>query len=402
MFSEIALKILEKRYYLRDKDGNLLEKSPEDLFRRVARSISQAELNYSSKDQVVEIEELFYNAMINQELMPASPILFNAGTPEPMLSSCFGIEVEDSMESILKVLSDSAMIFKKGGGVGWNFSKLRGKGSALSGGGTSSGVCAFIQLYDTMIEAIKQGGKRRGAGAVILDSMHHDILEFIGAKRDGIWSNLNISVICTDEFMSKIDTDYKEIWNEIVKSSWSAGDPNLIFIDSMNRNNSLPKYPINVVNPCHEICMSSYESCNLAGINLDKCLKGNKKNAKIDWDKLGRLVKLGHRFLDNMIDVCKYPLQEIHDFAHKTRRQGLYVFGLAPLLIRLGLRYGSQESLDLIDNLFCFINRVSLESCISLGKERGNFPEFAESTYSKKYKYMRCSNRLTIAPSGTT
>lgn len=402
MFSKTALRILEKRYFLRDKDGNQIEKTPEELFRRVAKYISSAENNYKQEDANL-MEESFYDCMINQEIMPASPILFNAGTENPMLSSCFGIEVNDNMESILKVLCDSAMIFKKGGGVGWNFSKLRSKGSRLSSGGSSSGVCSFIDLYDTMIETIKQGGRRRGAGAVILDACHPDILEFIRAKtEENRWNNINISVICTDDFMSKIDTQYKAIWDELINANWRTGDPNVIFIDTMNRNNSLPKYPINCVNPCHEICMSSYESCNLAGINLDKCLKGNKRNLKIDWDKLGKLVKIGHRFLDDMIDVCEYPLPEISNFALRTRRQGLYVFGLAPVLLKLGLRYGSQESIDLIDNLFCFINRVSLESCIELGKIRGNFPDFQDSTYVKKYKYMRCSNRLTIAPSGTT
>lgn len=401
MLSKNALRILEKRYYLKDQKGNLIEKRPEDLFRRVSKFVSSAEAKYNHDDGD-EMEEAFFKSMLNQEFMPASPVLFNAGTEHPMLSSCFAIEVEDSIESILKVLTDSAIIFKRGGGVGWNFSKLRGRGSPLKSGGESSGVCSFISLYDQMIETIKQGGRRRGAGAVILDATHPDITEFIYSKRDKVWKNINISVICSDDFMSKIDSDYKDVWEEIVKSNWMSGDPNLIFIDTMNRYNTLPKYPINCVNPCHEICMSSYESCNLAGVNLDKCLKGKKENSKIDWDKLGYLIKMGHRFLDDMIDVCEYPLPEIRDFALRTRRQGLYVFGLAPMLIKLGLRYGSQESLDLLDNLFCFINRVSLESCIELGRIRGNFPDFSDSVYNKRYKYMRCSHRLTIAPSGTT
>ena len=400
-FSETALKILEKRYYLRNDGGNLIEHSPEDVFRRVAKYIASAEQNYEHKDKD-KIEEVFYKAMINQELMPASPILFNAGTSNPMLSSCFGFDVEDSIESILRILTDSAIIFKRGGGCGWNMSSLRGRGTPLSSGGESSGVCSFISLYNTMIETIKQGGKRRGAGAVILDATHPDILDFIKYKRDGGWTNLNISVICTDIFMSKIDTEYADVWKEIVQSNWQEADPNIVFIDTMNRGNSLPKYPITTLNPCHEIAMASGESCNLAGINLDKCVKGARENIKTDWDKLGRLVKLGHRFLDDMIDVNAYPLPIIKDFALKTRRQGLYVFGLAPALLRLGLRYGSQESLDYIDNLFNFINRVSLETCVKLGKIRGDFPEFKESTYYKKYKHMRCSHRLTIAPSGTT
>jgi ribonucleoside-diphosphate reductase alpha chain len=539
-FSDIALKILEERYYLRDKDNNLLEHTPEDVFKRVAEYIALAEQNYNHKDKD-KIEDVFFKAMINKELMPASPILFNAGTKNPMLSSCFGFKVEDSIESILKTLTDSAIIFKRGGGCGWNMSSLRGKGALLSSGGTSSGVNSFISLYDIMIETIKQGGRRRGAGAVILDATHPDILDFIKFKRNGGWTNINISVICTDDFMSKIDTEYKYIWDEIIQSNWQEGDPNVIFIDTANKVNMLPTRPIVTVNPCfventqvtlsdgittkkikdiilgeeiqtynilkdkieknkvlwsgktgtkevvkslfqnikntvetisiihtydhpfyvigknidyfksvrvgdyvktnmnnlfkcigqenygiedvyditvennhnffannilvhncHEIIMENYASCNLAGINLDKCIKGSKENIKTDWDKLGKLVKLGHRFLDDMIDVNFYPLPEIKDAALKTRRQGLYVFGLAPALIKLGLRYGSQESLDYINNLFTFINRVSIETCVKLGKIRGDFPEFKDSLYYGKYKHMRCSHRLTIAPSGTT
>lgn len=404
-FSKTALKILSKRYYLKNKSNELIENSPEELFTRVANFIAEAERNYDNGNYD-QYRNLFYELMINQELMPASPILFNAGTDEPMLSSCFSLPIDDNMESIMKSFRDGAFIFKYGGGVGWNFSKLRGAGTPLSTGGVSSGVCSFISLFDTMIETIKQGGKRKGAGAIILDVTHPEIEEFILSKENNDrWNNINISVICDDNFMGKIfegDKDANRIWHLIAESNWKAGDPNIIFIDTMNRFNTLPHRKIDNVNPCHEICMSSYESCNLCGINLDKILKGRKNNQKIDWDKLGKLIKVGHRFLDNMIDMCKYPLPEIEQVAKATRRQGLYFFGLAPALIKLGLRYGSQESLDLIDNLFCYINRVSLESCIELGYERGNFPEFDMSSFKGKYKYMRCSHRLTIAPSGTT
>ncbi len=404
-FSKNALEILRNRYFLKDEKGNLLENTPEELFERVANFIAEAENNYSSGDYN-KYSKIFFEAMINQEFMPASPILFNAATKFPMLSSCFALPVDDSMKSILKTFSDSVMIFKYGGGVGWNFSKLREKDATLSTGGKSSGVCSFITLYDQMIETIKQGGKRRGAGAAILDVEHPDIEEFINIKRsDDKWANINISVICSDKFMDKVfsgDEKAEKLWNLIAESNWMAGDPNIIFIDTMNKYNTLPKYPITTVNPCHEICMSPYESCNLSGINLDKILKGLKGNKKVDWDKLGRLIKIGHRFLDNNIDMCMYPIEEIKEFAMKTRRQGLYFFGLAPFLIKLGLRYGSQESLDMIDNLFCFINRVSLESCINLGEERGNFLDFEDSVFKDKYKYMRCANRLTIAPSGST
>jgi len=404
-FSKTALKILSKRYYLKDGNGEPTESSPEELFHRVADFIAGAE-RLHTEGNYAKYKDVFYEAMIRQEFMPASPVLFNAGTANPMLSSCFALPIKDNMESILKSLVDGAKIFKLGGGVGWNFSKLRAENSPLSSGGISSGVCSFITLFDTMIETVKQGGKRRGAGAVILDVEHPDIEKFMLTKRDhSKWNNMNISVICSDIFMEKVlkgDTDANKIWDMLVESNWESGDPNIVFIDAMNRFNTIPKYPIDSVNPCHEICMSPYESCNLAGINLWKCLKGRKEDKKIDWDRLGRLTKMGHRFLDDMIDVCAYPLPEIEAFAKNTRRQGLYFFGLAPMLIELGLRYGSQESLDLIDNLFCYINRVSLESCIELGKERGNFPDFDDSTFKDKYKYMRCSNRLTIAPSGTT
>jgi|GEM_PF-389792 len=404
-FGKVALRILEKRYYLRDKDGNLLEHTPRELFKRVADFIALAEKNYESGNYDYYKEE-FFKIMIQRDFMPATPILFNAGTKFPMLSSCFALPIEDNLNSIMTTLTNSAKIFKLSGGVGWNFSKLRGEGAPLSTGGSSSGVCAFITLYDTMIGTIKEGAKRRGAGAAILDVSHPDIEKFINSKLNGGWTNLNISVICTDEFMEKVfngDEKANKIFDLISLANHSCGDPNIIFIDTMNKYNPLSKYPIDSVNPCHEICMSShYESCNLGGINLEQCLKGRKDNQKVDWDKLGRLIKMGHRFLDNMIDMCQYPMPEISEMANRTRRQGLYFFGLAPMLIKLGLRYGSQESLDFIDNLFCYINRVSLETCINLGKERGNFPDFDDSIYKGKYKYMRCSNRLTIAPSGTT
>jgi len=404
-FSKNALQILEERYFLRDIRGNHIEKTPEELFRRVANFIARAEYNYDKGDYE-KYKELFYECMINQEFMPASPILFNAGTEFPMLSSCFALPIKDSMESILKTFCDSAMIFKYGGGVGWNFSNLREENARLSTGGFSSGVCSFITLFDQMIETIKQGGKRRGAGAAILDIEHPDVEKFINMKRNNDkWSNINISVVCTDDFMSKLFSDDPrsiELWEAVSESNWRAGDPNIVFIDTMNKFNTLPKYPIDSVNPCHEICMSPYESCNLSGINLDKILKGPKNKKKVDWDKLEYLIHIGHRFLDNNIDMCMYPIPEIREFALRTRRQGLYFFGLAPFLIKLGLRYGSQESIDMIDNLFCFINRVSLESCINLGEERGNFQDFDDSSFKGKYKYMRCSNRLTIAPSGST
>lgn len=404
-FSENALKILKERYFLKNKSGDFLEKTPEELFKRIADFIAKAENNYSTGNYE-KYREIFYNAMINQEFMPASPILFNADTEHPMLSSCFALPIHDSMESILKTFCDSAMIFKYGGGVGWNFSELREKNALLSTGGRSSGVCSFISLFDQMIETIKQGGKRRGAGAAILDVGHPDIEKFILMKRDELkWNNVNISVICDDIFMEKVfggDEDANRLWDVLAESNWRKGDPNIIFIDTMNRFNTLPKYPISTVNPCHEICMSPYESCNLSGINLDKILKGHKGRKKVDWDKLEELIEIGHRFLDNNIDMCMYPIPEIREFALKTRRQGLYFFGLAPFLIKLGLRYGSQKSLDMIDNLFCFINRASIECCIKLGEERGNFPDFEDSIFKNKYKYMRCSNRLTIAPSGTT
>lgn len=404
-FSDNAMQILEERYFLRNNRGDLIEKKPEELFRRVANFIAKAEYNYDGGN-FEKYKELFYESMINQEFMPASPILFNAGTEFPMLSSCFALPIEDSMESILKTFCDSAMIFKYGGGVGWNFSKLREENARLSTGGFSSGVCSFITLFDQMIETVKQGGKRRGAGAAILDIEHPDVEKFILMKRnEDKWSNINISVVCSDEFMFRVfngDERAVFLWEIVSESNWCAGDPNIVFIDTMNKFNTLPKYPINSVNPCHEICMSPYESCNLSGVNLDKILKGTKNNKKVDWDNLERLIHIGHRFLDNNIDMCMYPIPEIREFALRTRRQGLYFFGLAPFLIKLGLRYGSQESIDMIDNLFCFINRVSLESCIKLGEERGNFLDFEDSTFKGKYKYMRCSNRLTIAPSGST
>ena len=243
-FSDNAIRILNERYYLKDINGHFLEKTPEELFNRVSNFIALAENNYESGDYK-KWQKKFFEAMMEQEFMPASPILFNADSKFPMLSSCFALPIEDNMESILKTLCDSAMIFKYGGGVGWNFSALREENARLSSGGLSSGVCSFIALYDQMIETVKQGGKRRGAGAAILDANHPDIEKFIKIKREEKkWSNINISVICDDNFMRKLfDGDEKSnfIWDIIAESNWMAGDPNVIFIDTMNKYNTRSK-----------------------------------------------------------------------------------------------------------------------------------------------------------------
>lgn len=405
-FTQKAQKILKERYYLRNKvTGELLESSPEQLFTRVANFIAKAEKNYKNGDYK-KWRGRFYEAMMNKELMPASPILFNAGTPKPMMSACFGLEVEDTMDSILQVLVDSARIFKSGGGMGFSFSKLRESGARLSTGGTSSGPIPFMSLYNQMIEAIKQGGKRRGAALFQLDATHKDIKQFIKMKQtEGIWSNANISVVCSDKFMNSVKRGFKkntELWNQIIHSTWKSGDPGFLWSDTIEKFNPIPNKPMSVTNACSELIGPSGFSCNISGINLDKVLKGKKGDMRIDYDKLGKLIKIGHRFLDNTIDMSLYPTETIKNQASNSRLQGLYLFGLAPFLIKLGLRYGSQESLERVDNLFNYINTVSLDVMRELGHERGNFPDFGVSILKNKYKYMRASHRLCLAPSGTT
>lgn len=379
-----ALKVLEERYLLKDNNGNIIE-TPTEMFKRVANFIGN---NQKEKKK-------FFNAMKNLEFLPNSPTLMNAGTKIGQLSACFVLPIEDSLESIFKTLNNMVRIQQSGGGTGFSFSKIRPKGDIVkSTKGIASGPVSFMKIYDATTETIKQGGKRRGANMGILNINHPDIIEFIMSKQDKKLSNFNISVAVTDDFLKKVEKNKnfnlinprnhkvvkkinaKQLFDLIVENAWQTGDPGLIFIDEINRKNPL-KEKIEATNPCGEVPLLPYESCNLGSINLVKVLKKVKRKIVIDWNKLKELTHLGVSFLNNVIDKNKYPLPEIEKITKKNRKIGLGIMGFADMLLLMKIPYGSEESFKLAKKIISFIKKEA------------------------KKKSKRNTTMLTIAPTGT-
>ncbi len=414
-----ALKVLERRYLLKDDERNVIE-APLQLFRRVAKHIALAEDNFKDKQyKRKEIEEKFFAMMRNLEFMPNSPTLMNAGTKMGQLSACFVLPVRDSMQSIFKALSDMSVIHQTGGGTGFDFSHLRPKRDLVySTKGEASGPVSFMSIYDTATGVIVQGGRRRGANMGILRVDHPDIVEFIEAKlKEGRFSNFNLSVAVTSEFMrafykngsyrlinprTKKETNKvkaRQIFERIVNSAWRTGDPGLVFIDEINRHNPTPGVGrIEATNPCGEVPLLPYESCNLASLNLSKFVLANQR---LDWQKLSESIKWGVRFLDNVIEVNKFPLPEIKEITFKNRKIGLGVMGFADMLILLGIPYNSKQAVEFAAKLMRFIRKESLKASAGLAKARGVFPNFKKSIYAKNNFKVRNATVNTIAPTGT-
>ena len=410
-----ALEVLRQRYLLRDENERIIE-SPDQLFRRVAKAVAAS--SERQGESAPGTEEVFYRMMSQLEFVPNTPTLFNAGTQLGQLSACFVLPVEDSLEGIFTAAKNMALIEQSGGGVGFDFSRLRPKGDIVrSTKGVASGPVSFMRIFDTGTEIIKAGGKRRGAMMAVLRVDHPDVLEFITSKQQpGFLSNFNISVAVTDEFMKAVDEggEYwlvnprnrektkklvaRDVWNLMAKSAWMSGDPGVIFIDEIDRHNPTPLVgKIESTNPCGEQPLLPYESCNLGSIDLSKMVH----EGKIDWEKLKATIRNAVLFLDDVIDANRYPLKEIEQITWANRKIGLGVMGFADMLIKLGVPYDSEEALRLGEQVMEFIEKEGHKRSVELGEERGSFPNFEQSIYKSKYPTMRNSTVTTVAPTGT-
>ncbi|MGB2728232.1 MAG: adenosylcobalamin-dependent ribonucleoside-diphosphate reductase [Halobacteriota archaeon] len=413
-----AVEVLKRRYLLKDELGKVVE-TPGQMFERVATAIARAELNYGkSKEEVKEIERRLYLLMRNLEFLPNSPTLMNAGTELGQLAACFVLPVEDSMDSIFNAVKNTALIHQSGGGTGFSFSRLRPKGDVVkSTGGIASGPVSFMRVFDVATDVIKQGGKRRGANMGILSAEHPDILEFIRAKEGGGFANFNTSVAVTDGFMHAVERNEeyglvnprtkkeeskikaRDVFNEIVTYAWKIGDPGIIFIDEINRHNPISAIGnIEATNPCSEQPLLPYESCNLGSINVSKFVKNG--DGEIDWERLKEAVWLCTRFLDDVIDMNRYPLPEIEKMTKANRKIGLGIMGFAELLIKLGIAYDSKDAISMAEKLMQFITNEARQCSRELGLEKASFPNFEFSGWSA-YEAMRNATVTTIAPTGT-
>ncbi len=414
-----AIKVLERRYLLKDEDGNTIE-TPTGLFRRVAYTIAAVETDFDPAADSKSLEQAFFELMSNLEFLPNTPTLMNAGAPLGQLSACFVLPVEDSIVSIFETLKNMAVIHQSGGGTGFSFSRLRPKGDMVrSTKGVASGPVSFMKIYDTATAVMKQGGKRRGANMGILNADHPDIIEFVAAKSDGVTlSNFNISVGATDEFMEAASRGkrwglinprtVKEVtsinagvlFGMIVDNAWRTGDPGLIFLDDINRHNPTPQLGrLEATNPCGELPLLSYESCNLGSINLSRMIS----DGQIDWQKLERVVGLAVRFLDNVIEANVFPLPDIEQITRQGNRKiGLGVMGFADALVRLGIPYNSEEALETAERIIKFIAEKALAASAKLAMERGVFPNFGGSIHDRPDgPRRRNATVLSIAPTGT-
>ncbi|NPV52182.1 MAG: vitamin B12-dependent ribonucleotide reductase [Firmicutes bacterium] len=418
--SQNALTVLERRY-LKKQNGKVIE-TPEEMFRRVARAVAEVERIYTrDKGFIRDMEERFYSVMEQLDFIPNSPTLMNAGQEFQQLAACFVLPVGDSMEEIFDAVKYAALIHKSGGGVGFAFSRLRPKGDEVSStGGVASGPVSFMKVFNAATEAVKQGGRRRGANMGVLRVDHLDVMEFIQCKeKDSEITNFNISVAVTDDFMKAVKEDKlfdlinprtgqvtktiraREVFDAIVEGAWRNGEPGVLFLDRINAANPTPALgEIEGSNPCGEVPLLPYEACVLGSINLSHMVKPDTQ--EIDYERLERVVRLAVRFLDNTIDASHYPLEQILKAVWRTRKIGLGVMGFADMLIQLGIPYNSDEAVSKAREVMSFIWRIARKESARLAEEKGPFPAFKGSALDKSGTgWLRNATLTTIAPTGT-
>ncbi len=420
LFSDQALKILGRRYLLKDAEGTLLE-TPNQMLLRVATSVTEADPLFGAEEnEVKETAQTFYKAMSELRFLPNSPTLMNAGTKVPQLSSCFVLPVEDNMEGIFGSLKDAAIIHQRGSGTGFSFSRLRPKGDVVkNNAGVAAGVLEFLRVYDAALEVIKQGGVRKGANMAVLRVDHPDIIRFIEAKRDKkSLKNFNISVAVTDRFMKAVEEDKqfyltnprsdkyvgklraRDVFALITQNAWKTGDPGLIFIDEINR-----KHPgkhlgeVETTNQCGEAPLLPYEGCALGSLNLIKFVEKEKKD--VNWQLLKETITTAVHFLDNVIEINSYPKLVIAELTKRTRKFGLGIMGLADLFCKLNIKYDSEQALELADKLMSFIKETAYEKSAELAKKRGACPAWKGSDHYHQGRKMRNLTCISISPTGT-
>jgi len=410
-----AVQVLQERYLLRDEEGKIIE-TPREMMKRVAKAIAQVDTRYGEDEEKAYSE--FYEMLTSLYFLPNSPTLMNAGTPLGQLSACFVLPVEDSIESIFDALREMALIHKSGGGTGFTFTHLRPRGDRVSTtGGRASGPVSFMRIFDTATEVVKQGGKRRGANMGILRFNHPDIREFIYAKgRANFLENFNLSVAITDEEMEKVRKgeelklrnpkdgkvweriNARELFKMLAENAWKNGEPGLIFLDEINRHNPTPAQgKIEATNPCGEVPLLPYESCNLGSLNLARMVE----EGKIDYQRIKETVKRAVHFLDNVIDANRYPLESVQKMVEGNRKIGLGVMGFADMLVKIGVSYYSEEALKIAEEVMNFISFQARFASQELAEKRGTFPNYPQSIWADKDLPLRNATLTSIAPTGS-